>query len=74
MGKPREHAVFVCLAPELRAGLVKYRAEKELGDSFALLLLITKALFQEQKISREVYEFFVQRYSRKLSSAVSRVI
>jgi hypothetical protein len=62
--------VQVCLAPELRVALLKFQAENELGDSFALLLLITKALYQEKKISREVYEFFIQRYSRKLPSSM----
>lgn len=66
MGGFREHIACVCLAPELRVGLLKFQADKELGDSFALLLLVTKGLYQEGKISREVYEFYFQRYSCKL--------
>jgi hypothetical protein len=66
MGRSREHVYSVCLAPELRVGLIKVQAEKELGESYALLLLITKALYQEHKISREVYELYTQRYSCKL--------
>ena len=66
MSKSREHIYRVCLAPELRVGLIKFQAEKELGEVYALLLLITKALYLEQKISREAYEFFSRRYSRKL--------
>lgn len=70
MGRAREHIVQVCLAPELRIALIKFQAEKEVGDAYALLQLITKALYQEKKINREVYEFFMQRYSRKLPPSI----
>jgi hypothetical protein len=71
MSKNREHIVRLCLAPELRVGLIKFQAEKEVSDSYGLLQLITKGLYQEKKISREVYEVFMQRYSRKLVTSVS---
>jgi len=66
MGRNTEHIVRLCLAPELRVALIKFQAEKEVGDSYALLQLITKGLYQEKKINREVYEVLMQRYSRKL--------
>ena len=66
MSKSREHIVPLCLAPELRMGLIRFQANKELGETYAALLLLTKALYQEQVISREDYERFTQRYSCKL--------
>ena len=70
MGKQREHVVCVCLAPELRVALLKFQAEKEVGDCYALLQLITRGFYQDKKISREVYEFFMERYSRKLPPSI----
>jgi hypothetical protein len=66
VSKSREHIVPLCLAPELRMGLIRFQANKELGETYAALLLLTKALYQEQVISREDYERFTQRYSCKL--------
>ncbi len=49
-------------------GLIKYQAQKELGESYAALLLLTKALYQEELISREDYEVFSSRYGNKLTA------
>ena len=46
--------------------LTKYQVQKEIGKTYAGLLLLTKALYQENLITKEVYEKFVYRYSRKL--------
>jgi hypothetical protein len=70
VAKNREHVVHLCLAPELRVGLIKLQAEMEVGDSYALLFLLTKALYQERKINREVYELYTRRYSRKLVPSI----
>jgi hypothetical protein len=40
--------------------------QKEIGKSYAGLLLITKAAYQEQLITKEVYKKYLYRYSRKL--------
>ena len=68
MGKEftQEHVMKICLPPELYFAVIKFQAQKELGKSYAGLLLITKAAYQEQLITREVYEIYLYRYSRKL--------
>ncbi|MGF3573538.1 MAG: hypothetical protein ACQXXG_09000 [Candidatus Bathyarchaeia archaeon] len=60
------HVVKICLAPELRSALIKYMAKHDLDKQYAVLHLLTKALHAEQLISREVYEVYSYRYSRKL--------
>ncbi len=62
----QEHIMKICLAPELYLAMTKYQVQKEIGKTYAGLLLLTKALYQEKLISKEVYEKFVYRYSRKL--------
>ena len=62
----QEHIVKLCLPPELHLALVKFQAKHELGRPYAGLLLLTKALYQEQLISRETYERLLYRYSRRL--------
>ena len=66
MSKSRDHIIPLCLAPELRMALIKVCAKREISETYALLSLITKALYQEQAISREDYERFSQRYASKL--------
>lgn len=66
MSKSRGHIIPLCLAPEIRMGLIRVCAKKEVSETYALLFLITKALYQEQAISREEYERFSQRYANKL--------
>jgi len=56
----------LCLPPELHLALIKFQARHELGRPYAGLLLLTKALYQEQLITREVYERLLYRYSRRL--------
>ncbi|MGA2682380.1 MAG: hypothetical protein ABSF44_11355 [Candidatus Bathyarchaeia archaeon] len=41
----------ICLPPELYLAVIKFQAQKEIGKSYAGLLLITKAAYQEQLIS-----------------------
>ena len=62
----QEHVMKLCLPPELYLAIIKYQAKKDLGKSYAGLLLVNKALYQENLISKEVYEKFLYRYSRKL--------
>ena len=63
----REHVLKLCLPPELHLALIKFQARHELGRPYAGLLLLVKAMYQEQLISREVYEAYVYRYSRRLT-------
>ena len=56
-------------AAELYLAVIKFQVQKELGKSYAGLLLITKAAYQEQLITKEVYEKYLYRYSRKLVPA-----
>ncbi len=58
--------ILDCLAPELYLAMTKYQVQKEVGKTYAGLLLLTKALYQEKLISKEVYEKYIYRYSRKL--------
>jgi len=62
----QEHIMKICLPPELYFAVIKYQLQKELGKPYAGLLLITKAAYQEQLITKEVYEKYMYRYSRKL--------
>jgi hypothetical protein len=64
----QEHIMKICLAPELCLAVTKYQVQKEIGKTYAGLLLLTKALYQENLITKDVYEKFVYRYSRKLVS------
>ena len=45
---------------------IKFQAKNEVGEVYAGLWLLTKALYQEKLISREIYERFTKRYSAKL--------
>jgi hypothetical protein len=62
----QEHIMKICLPPELYLAVIKFQVEKEIGKSYAGLLLLTKAAYQEKLITRETYEKFQYRYSRKL--------
>jgi hypothetical protein len=62
----QEHIMKLCLPPELYMAVIQFQAREELGKSYAGLLLVTKAAYQEKLISREVYEKYLYRYSRKL--------
>jgi len=62
----QEHIVKICLPPELYLAVTKFQTQKEISRFYAGLLLITKATYQEQLITKEVYEKFLFRYSRKL--------
>ena len=46
----------LCLPPELYLAVIKFQVQKELGKSYAGLLLVTKAAYQEKLISKEIYE------------------
>ena len=62
----QEHIMKICLAPELYLAMTKYQVQKEIGKTYAGLLLLTKALYQEKLITKEAYEKYLYRYSRKL--------
>jgi hypothetical protein len=72
--KANDHIIKICLAPELRSAVIKYMAKHDLDKQFAILHLLTKALHAEQLISREVYEVYSYRYSRKLVSDIEHVM
>jgi hypothetical protein len=42
----QEHIIKICLPPELYLAVIKFQAEKEIGKSYAGLLLLTKAVNQ----------------------------
>ena len=62
----QEHIMKLCLSPELCLAVAKFQALKEIGRSYAGLLLLTKAAYQENLITKEEYEKYMYRYSRKL--------
>jgi hypothetical protein len=62
----QEHIMKICMPPELYLAVTKFQVQKEIGKSYAGLLLLTKALYQEKLITPEVYEKYLYRYSRKL--------
>ena len=62
----QEHVMKICLPPELYLAVIKFQVQKEIGKSYAGLLLITKAAYQQQLITKEAYEKYLYRYSRKL--------
>ncbi len=49
----QEHIMKICLPPELYLAVIKFQVEKEIGKSYAELLLLTKATYQKQLITRE---------------------
>lgn len=59
----QEHIIKICLPPELCLAIAKFQVQKEIGKSYAGILLLTKAAYQEQLITREVYEKYLHRYS-----------
>ena len=61
----QEHVMKICLPPELYLAVIKFQVQKEIGKSYAGLLLITKAAYQQQLITKEAYEKYLYRYSRK---------
>jgi hypothetical protein len=63
MAGSREHIFRLCLAPELRLGIIKLSAKKEISETYAALWLLNKALHQEQLISHQTYEILGQKYS-----------
>ncbi len=66
MGRSTDHIVPLCLAPELRMAVIHFQSKMGLSEKYAALFLLTKALYQEQLLSREEYERFTKRYSNKL--------
>ena len=62
----QEHIIKLCLPPELYMAIIQFQAREELGKSYAGLLLVTKAAYQEKLINKEIYEKYLYRYSRKL--------
>lgn len=60
------HGIQLFLAPEHRAALIQFMAKNGLGQEYAALKLLNKAFYQEQLITKEVYEVYNYRYSRKL--------
>ena len=66
MAKP--HEVQIYLAPEIRSAIIKYMSAHDLDKQFACQCLIVKQLYQEQRITKEVYEFYLCRYSKTISS------
>ena len=62
----QEHIMKICMPPELYLAVTKFQVQKEIGKSYAGLLLLTRALYQEKLITLEVYEKYLYRYSRKL--------
>jgi hypothetical protein len=62
----QEHIMKLCLPPELYFAVIQFQAANQIGKPHAGLLLITKAAYQEHLITKEVYEKYQYRYSRKL--------
>jgi hypothetical protein len=62
----QEHIIKLHLPPELYLAVIKFQIQKELIKSYAGLLLVTKAAYQEKLITKEIYEKYLYRYSRKL--------
>ena len=62
----KEHGLMLYLSPELSIALVKLRAEKELGRSYAGLLALVEGMNHLGFLSSEDYEKLKRRYSQGL--------
>lgn len=65
----KPHGFLIYLPPELYLGIIKLQADKQLGRVYPVLLAINEGLYQMGYISKEVYEFYLRKYSEKLIKA-----
>jgi hypothetical protein len=72
--QPGEHSIILHLAPELRSGLIKYCAKKDLDKQYAALHLLLKAMRSENLIDEGVYQKYLSRYSKTVSSMATQEI
>lgn len=67
------HSVVSHLAPEIRSAVIAYMHKHDLDKEFAVLSLITKALRSEGLLTQEVYEFYLNRYGKTVSSMATNL-
>lgn len=69
MGKRSfEHTVQLCLAPELRSALIKYMGKHDLDKEYAGLSLLVKSMRSEGLITQEIYDVYLAKYSKTVTS------
>lgn len=61
------HSVRVDLAGEIRLAVNKFANENGLEKEFACQILILKALRSENRLEKEIYEFYISRYSKPIT-------
>lgn len=65
-GRFKDHGVLLYLSKDLYRGWLKLQVDKDLGRTYAGLLLFTEGLYQLGYIPKEVYEQHVKKYSQPL--------
>jgi len=65
-GRFKDHGVLLYLSKDLYRGWLKLQVDKDLGRTYAGLLLFTEGLYQLGYINKEVYEQHQKKYSQPL--------
>lgn len=63
-----EHRIPICLAPEIRVGLFQKMAKEAVSEMYSIQQYIVRGLYQDHHICKEVYDYYMMEYSRKLKS------
>ncbi len=67
----REHLHSLALNACFSIATAKVQAKYEIGKSAALLYVLNRGFFEEGVISKEEFDLFSQRYSRKLKDVIA---
>jgi hypothetical protein len=63
-----DHTTINYWPPELRSALIRFCSKYDLDKTYAVFNLATKQLYNDGFLSKEVYDFYIQKYSKTVSS------
>jgi len=66
-----DHVTRNCWPPELRRGLMAFCQKHDLDKTYGVFVLVIKQLYNDGFISKEVYDFYVRKFSVPISSIPS---
>jgi hypothetical protein len=67
-----EYKVPIFLAPEIRSAVNQYGVKNDIDKIYVVQQCILKTLHNEGFISKEVFEYYMPKYSRTISSMSER--
>lgn len=67
-----EFKIPICPPPEIRSALLQYGAKHDITQMYAIQQCILKTLRNENLITQEIYEYYLPRFSRTISSMSER--